>query len=98
MGHTKPTCILISNSNHGKYWELNPLKPQSVSFLWVDFGTKLIMMLKYQLEIQFPFLLKAPYMLIGIIIACRGASMPHLLLCISKHGKAVNISSNYTIM
>ncbi len=25
MGHTKPTCIVISNSNRGKYWELNPL-------------------------------------------------------------------------
>ncbi len=25
MGHTKPTCTVISNSNRGKYWELNPL-------------------------------------------------------------------------
>ena len=26
MGHTKATCIVISNSNRGKYWELNSLK------------------------------------------------------------------------
>ena len=25
MGHIKPTCMVTSNSSHGKYWELNPL-------------------------------------------------------------------------